>query len=99
MPDGYRLSTGEDVTAQSLQGRVVSLTAQILTVDGNGHVLLPELSDDFTLDFPVVKIVLPGLAITGAQLSLLLPALALGLLSLGLVLVLIRRRGQKTSTR
>lgn len=96
MPVGYRLSTGEDVTALPLQGRVVTLTAQIVAVDDNGHVVLTELTDDFSLDFPVVKI---PLALTGTQLSLLLPALALGLMGVGLLLVLIRRRRDTTSTR
>nr|WP_251381665.1 MULTISPECIES: SdrD B-like domain-containing protein [unclassified Leucobacter] len=62
VPAGYELSQGAEVTASFDGEKVVTLTAQIVTVGEDGRILVREVTNDLSLDFPFVfvPVVLPS---------------------------------------
>ena len=89
LPQGYRLSAGVETAGVLRDGQAISLTADIVTVDADGRVLVADSRDDRTLDFGFVPV---PLAITGGALPIAAITVVAVLLAAGLVLLAIHRR-------
>ncbi|WP_166867554.1 SdrD B-like domain-containing protein [Salinibacterium sp. ZJ70] len=89
MPFGYRMSGGASVTATLNGSRVESIVADLVLFDEDGNVLLDELLDHRTLDFPFVQDRLAFTGLGGLTAALVI-ALLLG--GGGLFLIMVRRR-------
>ena len=93
-PSGYTLSAGS-VTAVAEGELIVSLEAQIVTLDDAGNVDIADIHGDDTLRYPFVQVPVGDLAITGSDLKLGLAGLAV-LLGLAVVFIGIRRQRAKS---
>jgi hypothetical protein len=89
VPAGYRLSGGDSVTATLDGSRVFSLAADLVLFDDEGDVILTDLLDHRTLDFPFVQNRLGFTGFGGLGLALALAALLGGT---GFLLMVLRRR-------